>query len=416
MLTSRQAATSTAVYTNGVPSGGGSSTTPEEKFVWDTLSSIPTLLEDRTDNFVYGTSSAPLAQIDKTTGTVEYLHGDERGSIIAASLENGSYSWYQIFDEYGYESDKVAQTNVSQVSTRFAYAGEYQDSTTGLYNLRARWYEPETASFLNIDPALGMTGEAYSYASANPLAFTDPLGLWSEQNSWNSAMGFLDGITGIPVASTISNLIAPGSVQLCSTEYGVSFLVGSLVSLFIPGGWIKTVLTLNSKLKMVSAAKTAVGVKKVDIVADAEKALAREWKKAESLPYTPTGSTWKVGDNTYSGFAAEHKLSRTEFSKVASRHWKNQASNPDRPWDSIQLARMKNGNAPQRLISVKNKKTGKIEIKKESMELSHEDLPLREGGRRYLMRWPGNHAQVDKYRNVPYNYMNESDFNVGGVG
>lgn len=250
LLTSRQPSTTATTYVNGSVTSQSNSTAPTETFIWDTLSAIPALIEDSTESYLYGVGSTPFAQINKTTGTLEYLHGDERGSIIAASTSTGAYSWFKTFDEYGYESTLTPQSGVPQVTTRFAYAGEYQDPDTGLYNLRARWFEPETGSFLNIDPALGSTGEAYSYASANPLSNTDPLGLWSQQNTWNSVIGFLDGITGIPVASTISNWVSPGSVRLCSLEYRVTNLVGNIASVFIPGGWAFNVLKLGKALSI----------------------------------------------------------------------------------------------------------------------------------------------------------------------
>lgn len=51
-----------------------------------------------------------------------------------------------------------------------------------------------------------------------------------------------------------------------------------------------------------------------------------------------------------------------------------------------------------------------------SMELSHEPLDLSEGGKAYVMRWPGDHARVDPRRNVDYEYLNDEDYNIGGTG
>lgn len=202
MLTSREAGYITYTKPENSPGYGIGYSHGAEKLSWDTLSAIPTLIEDSTESYLYGAGSTPFAQINKTTGTIEYLHGDERGSIIAASTSTGAYSWFKTFDEYGYESTLTPQSGVPQVTTRFAYAGEYQDPDTGLYNLRARWFEPETGSFLNIDPALGSTGEAYSYASANPLSNTDPLGLWSysDISGWFNPLS--DAVAGFGDSTT----------------------------------------------------------------------------------------------------------------------------------------------------------------------------------------------------------------------
>lgn len=230
--------------TNGLLSEKTNNVTNNIKeYTWDTLSSIPTLIEDTTNTYVYGLDSTPFLQVNNTTNEVIYLHGDERNSVVLATDENGVKEWSRSYDEYG---STFTQTPATGTVTPFAYAGEYLDEDTGLYNLRARWYEPGTASFISVDPALNMTGEAYSYASGNPLLFTDPLGLWSMQNTGNSVAGFFDGITGIPIASSIANWIAPGSVNLCSTEYGVANVVGNVASMLLPGlGQAKALATLG---------------------------------------------------------------------------------------------------------------------------------------------------------------------------
>ncbi len=66
-------------------------------------------------------------------------------------------------------------------------------------------------------------------------------------------------------------------------------------------------------------------------------------------------------------------------------------------WDSRvinNLARMRAGNAPQRF----NPDKGGTE----SMELSHEPIPARDGGTQFVPRWPQDHAAVDPYRRPGY--------------
>ena len=54
------------------------------------------------------------------------------------------------------------------MSRTLRYAGEYQDSESGCYYLRARYYDPSTAQFL-ADPAAPRSLEAAS-RRVNPRA------------------------------------------------------------------------------------------------------------------------------------------------------------------------------------------------------------------------------------------------------
>jgi RHS repeat-associated protein len=64
-------------------------------------------------------------------------------------------------------------------TTPLLWAGQYQDPTTGLYYMRARWYDPTTGEFLSVDPDFNQTLDAYGYADENPLDGTDPSGLYN---------------------------------------------------------------------------------------------------------------------------------------------------------------------------------------------------------------------------------------------
>lgn len=65
---------------------------------------------------------------------------------------------------------------------------------------------------------------------------------------------------------------------------------------------------------------------------------------------------------------------RTRLPKLASQ------------WDETNLARMQKGRAPQRWNADKGGR--------ESMELSHEPVPFRDGGTQFVPQWPQDHAAV----------------------
>jgi RHS repeat-associated protein len=58
------------------------------------------------------------------------------------------------------------------------YAGQYLDDESGLYWMRARYYDPTTGQFLSRDPIVSMTRDAYGYTSGEPINASDPSGLF----------------------------------------------------------------------------------------------------------------------------------------------------------------------------------------------------------------------------------------------
>jgi RHS repeat-associated protein len=78
------------------------------------------------------------------------------------------------------------------------YAGQYRDDESGLYYLRARYYDPGTAQFLTVDPAVATTAQPYGYVGDNPVNATDPTGMlsywavasWARRNAYWGDNGF----------------------------------------------------------------------------------------------------------------------------------------------------------------------------------------------------------------------------------
>ena len=62
-------------------------------------------------------------------------------------------------------------------ANHFLYDGQYQDNISGLYYLRARWYDPATGQFTSVDALVALTGQPYSYAGNNPINGGDPSGM-----------------------------------------------------------------------------------------------------------------------------------------------------------------------------------------------------------------------------------------------
>jgi RHS repeat-associated protein len=142
---------------------------------WDMTESLPLILSDEANSYVYGPGGLPVEQIS-SGGTVTYLHHDQQGSTRLLTGSTGTVTGSITFDAYG---NKTGSTGTS--TTPLGYAGQYTSSDTGLIYLRARVYDPATAQFLSVDPMVGLTRALYNYAGDNPLNHGDASGL----SSWN---------------------------------------------------------------------------------------------------------------------------------------------------------------------------------------------------------------------------------------
>ena len=142
-----------------------------------------------------GTGTAPIAQVNVATGEVLFLHGDSIGSTRTVTDALGS-----VVAEYNYSLyGSVSTVSGDAGATRFLFAGEYLDPS-GDYYLRNRVYDPATASFLSVDPALAATGMPFAYTPGNPLQMVDPLGLFSWDEFWDDA-GDVGGMVWEEVSS-----------------------------------------------------------------------------------------------------------------------------------------------------------------------------------------------------------------------
>ena len=82
----------------------------------------------------------------------------------------------------------------------FLYAGQLYDKTSGLYYLRARWYDPKTAQFLSVDPLVAKTLQPYEYAGDNPVNAGDPSGECGQCATLNAIAKFLIQASIMPSA------------------------------------------------------------------------------------------------------------------------------------------------------------------------------------------------------------------------
>ncbi len=108
-----------------------------------------------------------------------HYHYDLTGSTVALSGDDGRVKGRVFYTPYGEITHRDAA-----MDTRFLFCGAYgvQTDKSGLVYMRARYYHPYLARFLNEDPIEFEGGmNWYAYALCDPISRIDPSGLWSPE-------------------------------------------------------------------------------------------------------------------------------------------------------------------------------------------------------------------------------------------
>ncbi|MBA9088808.1 RHS repeat-associated protein [Fontibacillus solani] len=130
-----------------------------------------------TANYVWGPDRL-LAKRDVSTNKKYYYLYNGHGDVVQIIDESGNIVNNYQYDEWG----NILQQQ-ERIDNAFKYAGEIQDEETGLYYLRARYYDPEVGRFISKDTYEGQINNPlslnlYTYVENNPSIYTDPTGYW----------------------------------------------------------------------------------------------------------------------------------------------------------------------------------------------------------------------------------------------
>jgi RHS repeat-associated protein len=151
------------------------------------------------------------------TATIRYQHTDALGSPVAETDILRNIVKRNSFTPYG-------ETFGSTVVDGTGYTGHVMDRATGLTYMQQRYYDPQVARFLSIDPVTAYSNgdmrflSRYTYAFNNPFAFTDPDG--RETGPAFRAIYLADsgqspgGQNAGPVAELIGDAVLSGAIDV----------------------------------------------------------------------------------------------------------------------------------------------------------------------------------------------------------
>ncbi|RED54736.1 RHS repeat domain-containing protein [Cohnella lupini] len=126
-------------------------------------------------NYVWGPDRL-LQKRDTATDNKYYYLYNGHGDVVQVVDQSGQVINHYQYDEWG----NITQQQET-IRNPFKYAGEILDDETGLYYLRARYYDPTMGRFINKDTYEGqidnpLTLNQYTYVHNNPLIYSDPTG------------------------------------------------------------------------------------------------------------------------------------------------------------------------------------------------------------------------------------------------
>jgi RHS repeat-associated protein len=131
---------------------------------------------------------------DKTASKDYYYLYNGHGDVVQMVDTSGA-----VVNNYAYDVWGNITSQKEETPNPFKYTGEVYDEETGLYYLRARYYDPSIGRFLNEDTYEGqidnpLSLNLYTYVVNNPLIYSDPSGNDHQysQNQYNYLMGLLE--------------------------------------------------------------------------------------------------------------------------------------------------------------------------------------------------------------------------------
>jgi RHS repeat-associated protein len=112
-----------------------------------------------------------ISQTQVASGTTSYYGYDAHGDVRYLMDSTGA-----VTDTYDYDAFGNLVGSTGTTPNVYRYQGEAFDSETGLYYMRARYYDPTVGRFLNVDPMTDEGEHPYTYAGADPVTGHDPTG------------------------------------------------------------------------------------------------------------------------------------------------------------------------------------------------------------------------------------------------
>jgi RHS repeat-associated protein len=158
------------------------STITTSTYAYDTVDGgqVPQLLSDTANSYVYGPGMGGTAPVEQISGSsaVSFCFSAPSGVQAVVTKATSSTASLSELANYSIHGTRTLSAAGPTLASPFGFQGAYTDASTGFLYLFNRYYDPRSAQFLSVDPALLSTAQPYALDGGNSLNVMDPLGLY----------------------------------------------------------------------------------------------------------------------------------------------------------------------------------------------------------------------------------------------
>jgi RHS repeat-associated protein len=209
------------------------------KYVSDTNAPLAMVVnENGPDGAIdYGYGSGLM---ESSSSSFNYFYNlDGLGSVANLTDATGTVQQTYAYDAWG---NALADSGSVRTNNKFKFTGQALDPGTGLYFMRARYYEPTSGRFLSRDPFPGFAEEPitlhhYIYSGNDPVNFVDPSGL----TDWRPTLPIQPSL--IPAAAFLG--ICAADPALCAAAVGTVYTYVCLKDLQGCGEFLRYLVNSN---------------------------------------------------------------------------------------------------------------------------------------------------------------------------
>lgn len=135
-------------------------------------------------------------------------HCDHRGAPTRLTDRLGNVVWSATYSAFG-----MATIHCCKIDNPLRLPGQWEDSETGLYYNRFRYYSPLLGRYLSRDP-LGLVAgcNLYTYVGNDPVNRIDPMGLWKGSDVAIAVVAGLLAVVAVVAIAVTAPIAVPALV------------------------------------------------------------------------------------------------------------------------------------------------------------------------------------------------------------